>query len=49
MAGLVIAAALSSDVSGGFILKMPILEIAFLGAFTMFLWLIFSIFRSGRM
>lgn len=47
MSGLIVGAAISGTISP-FIGKIPIIEIGFLIAFFMFVWLIFAIFRSGR-
>ncbi|MBZ4686562.1 MAG: ubiquinone biosynthesis protein [Clostridia bacterium] len=49
MAGLVIGSALSAEGQTRFFLQLPILEVAFVIAAFMFIWLLYSIFRSGRL
>ncbi|ALS28740.1 ABC transporter [Paenibacillus sp. 32O-W] len=46
MVGLIIGAALSD--SQTFIWRIPVIEIGFVIALLLFMWLIFAIFRSGR-
>lgn len=48
MSGLVISSALGQDTGSLFFWRLPVLEIGFVAATVMAMWLVWSIFRSGR-
>lgn len=46
MVGLIVGSAIAGEVS--YFWSLPVIEIGFVVAVLMFIWLIFAIFRSGR-